>query len=358
MRLLSPDNQTLPPALVNLGRTLISHKSPWFYKRAENQDISKYTLLAEHLSTYVGKYEFSEIFDARVFDEALKRARSKTLQISVARTIFWLSFSFSLILLMLTYVSGNLLMATAAIACILVCSIAGIFLTNETMRKYGPTASQIISSAREPRRAELIVHALENDVAGKYDFYIVDPTGTLQQLPNKLYRADNALIFLLGQPHHRHAVPYSGSPPQQELYISKSKTTKDIRTPTAIINFLSNRDRIRDLLSIVRKLHPYDPGAPNRKLTRHRERWVKALRVISENWDEWQNLQSRIGSNSRLQDELIECLRIRKKSNSEMGVLFNDFISGQNRNFGNWLINIGFIDEQTRALSLKYRDKS
>lgn len=121
---------------------------------------------------------------------------------------------------------------------------------------------------------------------------------------------------------------------------------------------ISNKELISDLLQLVQTHHPFDPAKPKEKLTLARNRWVRALRYIHDNWDKWESYQSRTGGNKETRNELINRLQIRGKSRAEMDKILNDFTDGKNKYFGYWLAQLGFIDSQTYAISSNYRNIS
>lgn len=186
---------------------------------------------------------------------------------------------------------------------------------------------------------------------------MIDGDGRFKRLPFELPRAVNGLIFPLGQTEHRYATNYSGESPLQDLYISKSKGTKDTRISEAIVDFLKSKEAISELLALVEQHKPFDPSKPSEKLSRKREGWINLLRLIHANWPKWTNVLKR-KSDVAFERSLKDSIKIRGKSPSEMNLVLNNLISGKNRHFGNWLRDLNFIDSATLQLKLKYQTKS
>ncbi len=353
LRTSTEQSAPLSLAVNALWRILLSHRQPWNIVPAYDQDLKQYTLLNEHLSSKVGEYDRDAVFGKKSFDQSQKQVRRKSTAIFIARVIFWASICASLVLLVYTHLTASPLLTTLTVLCTIIWVGAASVLTQMLSGNADLSAKQLIAQSSHPKHAEMVVHELERNIFGKYGFYFVDQNGVIQQLPRNIHRVENALVFFLGPPKHRQIVPYSGAAPQQELYISKSQPTNNARLPSAIREFLTTKECVVEMILLVDRHLPYDPAKPRRKLTRDRERWTNTLRIIRDNWNEWVNLESGGHNSIEIENKLLRSLMIRNKSKEQMDDLLNNFITGDNRNFGNWLVQLDFIDPKTRKLAIK-----
>lgn len=341
-----------------MRRILISHTTPWDIKTASHQKKAKYTLFADWLLTVDEAYNFDDIFGAALFDKAKRVAQIRAATTFGLRLKFWVIAILTIFLLGYTIFTRDLRIAALTLGCASLSIGLASLLAGVVSRNRGLTKADIISQAKDPSRAKLVLDELESKIFETYEFAVIDGDGRFKRLPFELPRAVNGLVFLLGQTEHRYATNYSGEPPSQDLYISKSKGTKDTRISEAIVDFLKSKEAISDLLALVGKHKPFDPAKPSEKLSRKREGWINLLRLIHANWPKWTNLLKRKNSDVAFELSLTEPIKIRGKSPSEMYLVLNDLISGKNRHFGNWLRDLNFIDSATLQLKLKYQTKS